>query len=205
MGDFVDGEAGVGEADFERLTYAGDFALTQGGKRADAGVERGDAVYQREVCLDGGQVAVAGEGHEAAHSLTDGVEADLVAVGAVLAVSRDVYHDDLGVQLLELVVAEAHDVNGAGAEVLQEDVGDFDQLAEDLLALVGAEVDGEALLATVVLHPVGGLPANAGAVCSALVAAHRLHLDNLGAHAGEHQGAAGASLIASKVQHSYAL
>ncbi len=120
--DFVDREARVRKADFKRLPDAGDLALTQGCQCADAGVECGDAVDQREVCLDRGQIAVARERHQAAHCLTDGVEADLFAVGAVLAVSRDVDHDDLRVQLLELVVAEAHDVDGAGAEVLQEDV-----------------------------------------------------------------------------------
>ena len=96
-GDFVNSEAGVGEADLKRLAHAGDFAFAQGCKRADAGVQSSDAVDQGEVCLDRGQVAVAGEGHEAAHRLTNGVEANLVAVGAVLPISRDVDHYDLGI------------------------------------------------------------------------------------------------------------
>ena len=203
-GNFVGGVSGVGEADFEFLAHAGEFAFAEGGEGAYGGVEGGYAVYEGEEGSDGRVVGEAGEGHEAAHSLSDGVESDAVAVGAVLSVGGHVYHDDAGVEFLEGFVAEAHDVNGAWPEVLEEEVGLFHEVSEDFLALVGSEVDGEALLAGVVLYPVGALSPDSGAVAAAFVSAEGFYLDDFGAHSREHEGAAGASLVSAEVEESEA-
>ena len=183
---------------------AGYLALAERGQCADGCVERGDAVYQREARPDGRAVREAGHRHHPAERLPYGVEPHPVAVGAVLAVGGDVDHDDPGVEPLEDVVAEAHLLDGAGPEVLEEDVGHPDQIAQHLLALVGPEVDREALLPAVVLDPVGALPPHHRAVGPALVAVQRLDLYHLGAQAGEHQRAPGPGLVASQVEHAYA-
>ena len=134
--------------------------------------------------------------------MTYGVEANLVFHRPRLAVCRHVDHDDLGVQFFQHIVAEAHDVDGAGPEVLKEYVRDLHKVSQHFLALVGSEVYGEALFTGVVLHPVGTLASNGRAVATALISIQRLYLDNFCAHTGEHQGATRACLIPSQVQYS---
>ena len=167
----------------------------QGGQTADGCVQRGDAVDYGHAGPDGGHVVVAGEHGDAGHGLADGVVADLVTVGAELTVGGDVDHDDAGVDLLQFFVAEAHLFDGAGPEVLDQNIGDCDQLPEGLFTLFFAEVHGQGFLARVVLDPVRGLLLNPGAVVTGLLTAQTLNLDDLGAHSGQYLGAARAGLM----------
>ena len=176
----------------------------QSGQGADGGMQGGGAVDDGHTRLDGGHPVLAGNHHDARHGLTDGIVANLIAVGTELAVGGDVDHDDAGVELLERVVAKAHLFNGAGAEVLHQHVGHLDQLPQNLLGLVTAQVDGEALLAAVVLHPVGALAVGVGAVKAGFLALQPLNLDYLGPQACQHLGATGSCLVASQVQNSNA-
>ena len=201
-GDFGVAVSGVGEAGVDGLAFAGGFALVQGGQGADGGVQGGSAVDNRHAGPDGRHPLLAGNHGDAGHGLADGVVADLLAVGAELPVGGHIDHHHAGVQLVQHIVAETHGVNGAGAEVLDQDVGDLDQLAEDFLALLFAEVDAEAFLAAVVLDPVGGLLADPGGVVAGFLAAEPFHLDDFGAQAGQHLGAAGAGLVPPQVDYA---
>ena len=144
--------------------------LVQGGEGADSRVEGGDSVYEWEEGLCGRVSWESGEGHHAAQGLAYRVETYAVAVRAVLSVGGDVDHDDAGVEPLKHFVAEAHLLDSAGPEVLEQYVGYADEIAKDCLALVLAKVDGEALLAAVVLYPVRALALHDGAVAPALIA-----------------------------------
>jgi hypothetical protein len=64
--------------------------------------------------------------------------------------------DEMRMSLGHLLVAEAKALNGARAEVLQHHVGGREQPVEDLAALVGLEVDRDALLVAVVERKVAG-------------------------------------------------
>ena len=200
-GDLGVAVAGVGQADVNGLALAGCLPLVEGGQGADGGVEGGGPVDDGNTGADGGHPLLAGDHGDAGHGLADGVVSDLIGVGAKLAVGGNVDHDDAGVNFLEDVVAEAHGGDGAGTEVLEEHVGDLDQLAQDLLALFLTQVDAQALLPAVVLDPVGALLAHPGGVVAGLLAAETLDLDDLGTHAGQHLGATGSSLVTAKVKY----
>ena len=69
---------------------------------------------------------------DAAERLRHGVGARQVRVRPLRAVARDRDVDELRVDLAQLLVTEAVLLGGAGAEVLAEDVGAGDELAQDL-------------------------------------------------------------------------
>ena len=197
--DFGHGVAGVSQAYVHGLPQARRFAFMQRGQSADGGVEGGDAVNYRHSGADGGHSLLAGHHGDARHRLPDGVVADVVAVGAELPIGGYVDHNDAGVQGLQRVVAEAHIFDGAGAEILDQDVGNLDQFPQGFLAGLLAEVDGQGFFAGVVLHPVGGLFANPGAVVTGFLTAQAFNLDDFGAHPRQYLGAAGAGLVAAQV------
>ena len=204
-GDLGVAIAGVGKAGVDGLADAGTLTLVQGGQGANGGVERGGAVDDRHAGADGRHALFAGDHGDTGHGLSDGVVADLLAVGSELAVCRDVDHDDARVQLVKDIIAETHHVNGARAEVLQEDIGNLDQLAQDFLALFLAEVDAQAFLAAVVLHPVCGLLAHPGSVVAGFLAAEAFDLDNFSAQTGQYLGAARAGLVPTEVNDAYSV
>ena len=134
-----------------------------------------------------------------------GVEGGPVPVGAVLAEAGDGGEDNVGLDLLELLVGEAHFGNDAGAEVFEDYVGGLDELSEDLLALFGAHVEGDALLAAVVDGEVDAGAVDEGCVGPGLFAAGLLDLDDLGAHVGHDHAGPGPGLIAGEFQHFYSV
>ena len=72
-------------------------------------------------------------------------------VGAGVAEPRVGHVHDVGSQLSEPVVAEAQPVHDPGREVLGHRVRDPDQVGQQLLAPVGAQVEGDAELLDVVV------------------------------------------------------
>ena len=91
------------------------------------------------------------------------------------------------VDLAQPVVAEAPPLQRAGAEVLHDDVGLGDQPAEDLLALLAPQVQGDRPLVAAHDRPpqrvaVRLLPAP---LAHRVAAAGRLHLDHVGAQVAE--------------------
>ena len=83
---------------------------------------------------------------EPAHRLRDRREPGALRVGAGLAVSRDPDEDDAGVHLGEPVVTEVPSLERAGAEVLGDRVCDADELEQELLPSLLAQVQRDALL-----------------------------------------------------------
>ena len=88
----------------------------------------------------------------------------------------------------------------AGAEVLDQDVGGRGQPADRLLAVLGLEVEHDALLADIELAEHG-----AAALAQRRPGPHRLaavglDLDDLGAHVGEHARTVGTGDGGRKIQ-----
>ena len=144
-------------------------ALVQSREGSDRRVERGDTVDERKEGLRGRVAGESCEGHHPAQGLAYRVEANAVTIRAVLSVGRYVDHDDARIELFQHVVAEAHPLDRAWPEVLEQYVGDADEVTQYSLALIPAEIDREALLAAVVLDPVGALALDDRAVAAAFV------------------------------------
>ena len=104
-------------------------------------------------------------------------------------------------QLAQPVVAEAHLLHHAGAEILQHDVGGRHQRREDLLAALGAHVEAQALLAAVVDREIDALAAHHRLRFARLLAAQFLDLDDLGAEVGQDHAAARPRLIPRQFQN----
>ena len=130
------------------LSPAGFFALEQGGQDA------GHAVYSRARIADlgaGGQghaVLEAGRAHGAAHGLGDGFIRLEVHVGP-FSESLDGGVNQPGIELLDAFPGETLAVQHAGGEVLHHHVAELDQPGENLLALFGFQIEGDAALVAI--------------------------------------------------------
>ena len=105
----------------------------------------------------GGAAALAGEAHDAAHRLEDGVVALAVRVGAGLAEAGAGDVDDALVDGADRRIVEAVALERADREVLQKHVGLLREIAHDRLAVRRAQVDGDRLLGAVAGEVVGAL------------------------------------------------
>jgi hypothetical protein len=142
--------------------------------------------------------ALAGQAHDAAHGLEDGVVAATLRKRAGLPEAGAGHVDDARVDGADRRIVEAVALERADREILQENVGAARQRADDVLALFGAQVDGDRLFRTVerevVSAFVAAVPLDERLEGAGLVAAPRLlDLDHgraqLGQdHAGERAG-----------------
>ena len=152
------GDLGFEEGHVDALSFACFFAREEGGEDGTTCVESSAHVSDGDTCTHRFAIGCASDAHEAAEGLGHEVVARAIFVGAGVAVAGDGAVDETGADLLQSVVIEAHFVEGAGAEVFDEDVGCFDEFSENGFALVGFEVEGEASFVAVGGEEVGGLP-----------------------------------------------
>jgi hypothetical protein len=104
---------------------------------------------------------------------------------AIGAVARDRDVDQRGIDLSELVVAEAVLFGSAGAEILAEHFRRRDQLVQDLAPFPGLEVQGDALHAAIVGLEIGaGMAGQHGRAARRVAALGHFDLDHLGAEIG---------------------
>ncbi len=172
----------------------------QGRQHADRRMQRGVAVDDRGGGAERAADRRAGQVHQPAHRLAQRVKGRAVAIGAVLAKTRHRAQNDIGLYFAQPVIAKAHLVHDAGAEILQHDVGGLDQLREHLLAAGVAQVEAEALLAAVVDREIDALPAHQRRRLAGFLAAQFLDLDDFGAEVGEDHAAARPGLVARQLQ-----
>src|SRR5437660_11664028 len=78
---------------------------------------------------------MACQAHDPAHPLHDQVVRSPRASRAILTESRDVADDRPAVDRTDAIVGKAEPAHDSGADVLDDDVGAFDETLEDLLAL----------------------------------------------------------------------
>ena len=156
-------------------------------------------------------VAFTGHTHEAAHALDHEVVTWLLAIRAGLPKTCDRAVDNLGIDLLQILVAEAVAVQIAGLVVLEDHVSSLGDLAHDRVTIGLRHVDGDRflaavraheirrfrrLLAALVLHP--GRTERAGVIAFL----GTLDLDDVSAEIGQVLRAPGTGEDARKIQNT---
>ncbi len=174
----------IEQADVDDLAFAGTLAMPERRERSDCRVQRGVTIDHRRGGADRLAVALAGQGHETAHRLTQRIEGRALGVGTVLPEAGHRNENDAGVQLAQALVAEAHLRDHTRAEVLEDDVRLFDERGEYPLPARVAKVEADTLLAAVVNREVDALAAHHRRMRAGLLTARRLDLDDLGAEVG---------------------
>ena len=139
---------------------------------------------------------MAGDRHDAAHRLDLAVVGGGGALGAGLAEARHRAIDEPRVQPRQHLVADAHPVHDAGAEVLHHHVGLGGEAVHDLDRLGLGEVEGEIALVGVDGHPGGGhvarRPLLVERAAAHVLPARPLDLDHVGAEQRQLVAAEGA-------------
>ena len=147
-------------------------------------------------------VAEAGGRGRAAGALRDVLIdlAVLVGTGAEALHRRD---DHARVGLVDVLPGQAHAVERAGREILDQHVAMLDQALEDLLALAVLGVDGDRALVAVEHREIEAvLPLHVAQLAARDVAdAGTLDLDAVGAHVAEQLRAGRARLHVGEVEH----
>ena len=189
-------ERGVVEAGLDPLAAAGARALLQREQDADGGIEAGAHVHDRNADPRRGAFAV--DAHEPGHRLHHRVVARQAAQGPVRAEAGDAAVDERREALGEGFEAQAPFLHRAGQEILDDDVGLFQQAQHDFARGFALEVQGDGGLVAVQAVEIRARPGNERrAVGARLVALRRLDLDHFRAvvgkdlraqRAGEHAG-----------------
>ena len=203
----VVGEHAVQLGDVDHLAHTGPVPVPDGREDGHGGHGAGPQVPVGLSHLYGGPLGVdyvPCEAGVAAHGLGDGGVSGAAGVGAVLAEAREGGVDYLGVGLLEDVVPEAEALHGARGEVLHHDVGDLDEVLEDLDAPGVLEVQGDVLLVHVQVVEDGAGPTVEGTPGHAPDGPPGgLDLDHLGPEVREHHGTPGAEPDVAQVCDPY--
>ena len=165
---------------------AGCVALVEGADDAEAEEHAGAGVADRRAGLDRPAVDLAGDAHRAAAGLRDRVEAQPLLVRAACAEAFYLGIDDAWVEFADDIIAEAQPLDGAGREVLGEDIGFAGHVLDQLQTTFGFEVDGDRFLVGVVRHEIIRVR---DAAATGFTALRGLHLDDFGTHPGERLGA----------------
>ena len=143
----------------------------------------------------------AGDAHRAAHRLRDRLEALEAAVRPVGAEALDRGVDQPRVQLRQHLVAEPQPVQRAGPEILHQHVGLGDHLPEQLLALLGLQIERQAALVGVQHQEEQAVAVGAVAHVGArdVAALRLLQLDHVGAEEAQDLRAGGTRLVVRHV------
>ena len=116
-----------------------------------------------ETGVHGRTVWKSGDADDAAHRLADLAEAGGVALGGRDAEASDLQHYELGVDLVERREVQFPALQGGDPEIADDHVRPLRQLAGEVTALLGAQVEGDRLLITGRhLPPEGGRRSLAG-------------------------------------------
>src|SRR5204862_2168417 len=106
--------------DLDALTPAGGVALVERGGNPERQMDAGPGVAGVRAGLDRRPALLAGDRERAAGRLGDHVEAEELAVRAVLGEPFDLGVDDARIERADFLVAEAEPLDGTGREVLDE-------------------------------------------------------------------------------------
>jgi hypothetical protein len=203
-------EHGVLHGHGDLLALAGLLAADDGRQDTDGQVHAGVAVTQGG-SGDGGLRVLAlppAGGRGGAAGALGHVFVDLqVFVVVAVAEALDRSQDHAGVELLDVLPGETHAVQGAGAEVLDHDVGLLDQLLEHFLALGRLGVQGQRTLVAVEHREVErvGIGDVTQLAAGDVAGARTLDLDHVSAEPGQQLGAGGTGLHVREVDDLDAL
>ena len=152
-----------------------------------SGEHRGEGVAERDPRAWRRLARKAVDVAEPAHRLRDGREARTLGVRTGLAVAGDAGQDDALVRGREPVVPEIPPLERARPEVLGEDVGNADELEQELLPSRLAEIQRDALLVPRLHRPEKGsaLVARLAPFAQWVGLPGRLDLDDLRTHVAQ--------------------
>ena len=186
----VHGGRGVALGDLHAAALAGVAGPDDAGQHAQRTEQRAGVDAHRRVLGDVGEaVLVERRVHQAGPRVVGDAVARQVLVGAGGAVAGDPAEHDAGVDLAQLLVAEAAALERAGAHALDHGVALAGQLEERGHALGALEVEHEAALAAADVqvhqrHALDDRPRHLADV----VTRRRLDLDDVGAEVGQRGG-----------------
>src|SRR3989442_2723315 len=146
----------------------------------------------------------AGQGHQTAHALGDGVVAGAARVRPGLAEAGHGSIDDGGGGGAHGSVADSQPVRHAGQEVLDDDVGAPGQLEHDARALGLLKVGGQRPLVAVDGREDGAHAGTAAPVAQIVAAPRPLDLDDVGAEVAQEHRAVGPGDDAREVEDAKA-
>ncbi len=183
-------ECTVQHGDVHSESLASPLPVQQRHGEAPQKLESRPGVTQGKTRLHGGIPRLAALRNQTASGCRNDVHTGQMGQGAVGAEAGDGAVNQPGVDLQHFLIANAQLFQRAGLEVLHHHIHLGRQVQYDLLALFGAHVDGDALLAPVVLAEVQADVVDVGAVLPGDVSrAGPLHLDDLGSHVRQHHPA----------------
>ena len=181
-------------------------AVEQGDKHTDGAEQPGDRVGDGIADMHWRPVGGAANRREAGIGLSDPREARTLRQRPGLAVAGNPEHDQVGIQFLQHVRSQAVALQRAGPEVLGQYVDLGDQLPEQILAFVLAQIEGNALLVAV-----GDLPPKRHAVLvrrqgsQGVADPRQFHLDHLGAEIGKQAAGHGCGDYRGNIENAHAL
>ena len=155
--------------------------------------------------LDGRAVGIAGKVAQPAQGGEHGRVAGVARLRSGLPVGRQGHHDDVRFDLAQLWISQAQTVHHAGAEVLEDDVGDAHQVVGQLQRPRLLEVEGNGAFAGVhLLKGRWGLAVHGMGPPRDVQARRRLDLDDVGAQGGQDHAGEGAGGVDGKVSDANA-
>ena len=108
------------------LAVASGLALDHGGQNRIGGVDAGRKIRNNRASTHRPGFLRTGDGIDAAGSLSDRVKGGFQRIRASLSVSGDRCHDNAGIDFFQVLIADPHLLDCAGAVVLNHDIGLFD-------------------------------------------------------------------------------
>ena len=192
--NLVAGEAGedirherhgrLDHVDVDAAAGAGRLPREQRAEDAVTGVEAGELVRDRRPAHHG-ILRIEEQAEHAAQRLTDHVEGRPLAVGTAPVEAGNRAIDQTWIDLSQRREAELAALHHAGAEVLDQHVGAFDQIEQGLASRRILDVDDDAALVAVVADEIRAVFPRAEG--PERIAGRRLHLDDVRAKVREQQ------------------
>ena len=185
------------------LAAAGAVALIKRRHDAEREMQAGAAVADLRAGDQRRTFAETGGRSRAARALGD-VLIDLAVLVGAGAEALDRGDDHARVVLVDVVPGQAHAVERAGGEVLDQHVAGLDQPVEDIHALGMLGIDGDRPLAAVEHGEIEAVGIGHVAQLAArdIAGARTLDLDHVGAHIGEQLGAGRSRLHVGEVENA---
>ena len=148
-----------------------------------------------------------GDRHEPAHALGDLVDAGAAFIGPVLSKAGNAAVDDARVDLFHRLVIDAEPVLYGRFEILDDDVGLFRHLHEELMAFLALQIDRDRALGAVEHGEIKaiGLRNIAELAARDVAGARPFDLDHIGTHESEKLGAGRTGLHVREIEDAHAV